>query len=211
MDQRKHLIEVIGVIFTILAFVAGFSTDIFALRVLAWSISAVAVGVVIWLFLSKEEPTKSLIKLLVVDDTGQILADFHNYLNRYQPGLYDVKTTASAKQTEEVLKDFHPQFAVVDLQLNKPLQPTLGTVSKAKEFIDFELKGLQLIKFLLSKEKLHTIVILSGFAYDEVKDKIENAFVDFPNKDKILQDIEQNYVYKGKGNYILAVLDKLKK
>jgi len=170
------------------------------------------IGVILLFFLEVFRRTRQvsgLTPVLVVDDTGQILADFQNYLNKYQPDCYDITTAADVEQARQILDGFQPQYAIVDLRLDKP--SLLHSENDDKKGIDSELKGLQLIKFILENKLPTRIIVLSGFTHDDVKDKIASTFADFPNKDKILQDIEQNYVYKGKGNYILAVLDKLKK
>lgn len=171
--------------------------------------------VLLWLLVQILQKIPDTTKLLLIDDSGRILADFQNYLNRYQLGRYDIKQAADVESAQQIVEEFDPQFAVVDLQLNTPsLSHSKGN---SKNGIDSELKGLQFIKFVLEKKLPCRFVILSGFAYEDeykagerVKDIIEKTFDGFPDKDKILQDIQQHYVFKGGGNYILAVLDKLK-
>lgn len=80
--------------------------------------------------------------ILIVED-DEILA---NSLGRsFERRDYKVKIVANVKEAQEILKKFHPRYAVVDLKIPGE-------------------SGLELVKYLHSFDEMMKIVMLTGYA-----------------------------------------------
>ena len=88
-------------------------------------------------------PRRSILEQQIGDEPNE---SFATSLERsFERKDYEVKTAANAKEAQEILKKFHPRYAVVDLKMPGE-------------------SGLELVKYLHKFDKMIKIVMLTGYA-----------------------------------------------
>lgn len=131
--------------------------------------------------------------VLVVDDEKIICEDLKKNLERRN---YEVVTASTVEEARKHILCEKFDYAVVDLRL---------------ETVSWEFAGVKIINFAKRNQPKIKTIVLSGFAFDDVKNALRKGLEDEIDSEKILEEIKRDYILKGgKENYIKAVLDKLK-
>lgn len=130
-------------------------------------------------------------RILLVDDEKNILEDLGKQLRRRNFAVYTASTIEDARK---VILSEELDYAIIDLKLE----------------VSSEVGGIKVVNFAKRNRPKIKTIILSAYPFDHVKEQIGSDLRDEPDKDKILSEIEEDYVSKGgEKNYILAVLEKL--
>lgn len=130
--------------------------------------------------------------ILIVDDEEHIRADLGKHLRKRNYKVYTAPTDAEAKKciSSEAL-----DYAIIDLKL---------------DIADF--RGIEVFNYLQKNKPNIKPIILSSYPFGDVKEQLKKKLKDEDEPSSILKKIEEDYIYKGSAqNYILAVVDKLKK
>lgn len=132
-------------------------------------------------------------RILVVDDTPHILQDLKEAL---EESNCDVKTASSIEEAQEEISKHEFDYAIIDLKL---------------DFTGYG--GLEVFKFAKQQQPNLKPIILSGYAFQRVKEQLKKqsqSTSQGEEANRILDEIEHHYIYKGgKRNYIDVVLESL--
>lgn len=132
-------------------------------------------------------------KILLVDDEQHIREDLGKRLKSRE---YAVYTASNVEEARKIIlcEDF--DYAIIDLKLD----------------FTSEYGGIKIFNFAKRNHPKTKAIVLSAYPFEEVRNQIKKELKGELTPEKILEEIEQDYICKGGGeNYILAVLDKLGK
>jgi len=130
-------------------------------------------------------------RILLVDDEQQILTDLGK---RLRGRVFAVYTASTIDDARKIILSEELDYAIIDLKLE----------------VSSEVGGIKVVNFAKrNRPKIRTI-ILSAYPFEHVKEQLGSFLKDEPDREKILREIEEDYVSKGgEKNYIIAVLEKL--
>jgi two-component system response regulator RegA len=138
--------------------------------------------------------------ILIVEDDEALVASLERSFVRRD---FQVKTAKNVKEAIQLLKNFHPRFALVDLKMPGE-------------------SGLELVKYLHEFDKSIKIVMLTGYAsitttieaiksgacyylakpanvdliIDAFNDKIKTAEIEISNKKTSIKNVEWEYIHQ---------------
>lgn len=131
--------------------------------------------------------------ICVIDDEEQIRQSLEKYLSMKGYKVYSAKSIETAK---EIISNNNLDYATVDLKLDA----------------SSEYGGVQLFPIIKKNRPNTKIITVSAYPFEEIKKELKEQLQNLSDHDRIMKEIEENYVSKGgEKNYILAILDKLKK
>jgi len=125
-------------------------------------------------------------KILIVDDNEEICKDLGEFLKKRN---YLVHTTQALEGAQKIIQDKEFDYAIIDLVLME----------------NDKYGGIKFFKHLEEKQPKSKRIILSGYPFEETRE----YFKEEGYSEEALKEIESIYIYKAKGNYTLAILDKL--
>lgn len=129
--------------------------------------------------------------VLLVDDEEHIRRDLRKRLENKQ---YLVHTAASPENARKIVLSEELDYAIIDLTLD----------------FTYEFGGTQLVSFVSRIQPRVRTIVLSAYAFEDVKGQLQRQLDGEPGSEQVLAEIESNYVSKGVDkNYITAILDKL--
>lgn len=132
-------------------------------------------------------------KILLVDDEPHIREDLGK---RLKGKKYAVYTASDVEEARKIILTEDFDFAIIDLKLD----------------FTSEYGGIKVFNFTKRNHPKTKAIVLSGYPFEEAKNQIKKELKGEHAPEKILKEIEQDYIYKGGDqNYILAVLNKLEK
>ena len=131
--------------------------------------------------------------VLVVDDEKTILEDLKKHLEKKN---YDVFTASSVAEARKFILGVTLDYAVIDLRLH---------------FMSKEFGGIDVVNYAKRNQPKIKTIILTGYPFEYVETEFKKVLKGECDPGKILKEIEENYIYKGKAgrNYIEVVLEKL--
>lgn len=130
-------------------------------------------------------------KIFLVDDEKHIREDLGRYLRRKE---YAVYTACNIEESRKIILSEPLDYAIIDLKLDF-----------ASEF-----GGIKVFNFVRRNQPNVKTIVLSAYPFEEVKTELERELKEEHDSEKVLEEIERDYIYKGGDqNYILAVLNKL--
>jgi DNA-binding NtrC family response regulator len=134
-------------------------------------------------------------KVLIADDDKEIRENLRTFLEQKGHWIYIASSIESAR---EIIEKKKLDYAIIDLVFDPSKQ------NKDK----FE--GIKIFKFLRNKQPSAKPVILSVTPFAETKEPFKEELKGEFEPEKLLKEIEENYVWKaGEKNYLLEVLNKL--
>lgn len=130
--------------------------------------------------------------VLIVDDEEHIREDLEKRLIKRN---YKVYTAPAVKEARKCISNNVLDYVIIDLKL---------------DIADF--RGIEVFNYVQKNKPDIKPIILSSYPFQDVKEQLKKELKEKADPSSILKKIEENYIYKGSTqNYILAVLDKLKK
>jgi len=131
-------------------------------------------------------------RVLVVDDQKNIRDDLKKHLELKN---YEVVTASAVEEARKHILCEKFDYTVIDLRL---------------EAVSWEFVGAKIINFAKRNQPKIKTIVLSGFAFDDVKKALKKELENDIDSGKILEEIKRDYIFKGgEENYITAVLNKL--
>jgi CheY-like chemotaxis protein len=131
-------------------------------------------------------------KVLVVDDNKQLCEDLKKHLEKKN---YEVCTAYTVDEAKKKVLCEKFDYAIIDLKL---------------EEVSWEFAGVEVIYYVKRNQPKVKTIILSGYSFEYVKEQLRQKLKEEKDSEKILKEIEQDYIFKGdKKNIIEAVLEKL--
>lgn len=128
--------------------------------------------------------------VLVVDDNVNVCKDLKKQLEKRG---YMVHTASTVEEAGKFILSEVFNYAIIDLKLD------IG-----------EYVGNKVFTFAKRNQPKVKSIVLSAYRFDDIKDQLKREFQEEYESEKILKEIEENYISKNdKRNYILAVLEKL--
>jgi ActR/RegA family two-component response regulator len=129
--------------------------------------------------------------VLLVDDEKHHLEDLGKRLEKKNFSIFTAKTISNAKK---IIKDKKLEYAIIDLNLDSTS----------------EFGGINIFRFIKKYKPEVKTVILTAYPFDDVKEGIKKELKKEKEPEKILKNIEADYVWKGgQANYITAIIEKL--
>ncbi|NIM17854.1 MAG: response regulator [Candidatus Aminicenantes bacterium] len=131
-------------------------------------------------------------KVLLLDDEKHIREDLGNELRE---SGYAVHTAEKVEEARKIILSEEIDYAFIDLKLD----------------YSSEYSGIKVVNFAKRNQPKLKAIILSAYPFEQVKAQLRKELEEEIGYEKILKEIEEDYIYKGgEQNYIDAVLDKLK-
>lgn len=131
-------------------------------------------------------------KVLIVDNDEHIREDLGKHLKKVN---YIVHTTSTAAEARKFIRCEEFDYAIIDLELDL-LSSVYG--------------GIKVATFAKRNQPKLKVIILSGHSFDEAREGFKLELEEEDEPEKKFKEFVDNYIYKGVGNYITAVLEKLK-
>lgn len=151
------------------------------------------------MFLMFSKKKVILRKVLLVDDNGKDLAEALYCLKSFIQ-KYEVDIAGDVKRARKLINEKRPDYAVIDLTFEDP--------NRLEGENNNKLEGIDIMKYILENEFETIIIPYTGTHFSEAEKTLENKLTDFGSN--TIKNIKDNYIYKGEGNSILALLEKLK-
>jgi CheY-like chemotaxis protein len=132
-------------------------------------------------------------KVLIVDDNLDIC---DNLKRRLEKSNYMVFTASTVDKARKYILCEEFDYAIIDLRL---------------EAVSWEFAGVKLINFAKRNQPKLKTIIFSGSKFEEIENLLKKEFGDETDSEKLIKEIERDYIYKGdiSENCILLVINKL--
>ena len=128
--------------------------------------------------------------VLVVDDEEHIRKDLDKRLGMSN---YIVHTASIIEEARKIIMCEPLDYAIIDLKLD----------------FTSEVGGINVFNFVKRNQPKVKTIVLSGYPFEEVKGHLKKELKEEQELEKILKEIEMDYISKGDKNYIRMVLKKL--